>query len=214
MSQGIYGSEQMQVCTPAHVSTKQQLQAGGADCVCVCVCFCVRVSVCTCAAATLAQTLVLVTSQGLETFNILPGMTNARLARHIRVTVSRFWYLPAERFLTLATGKNGHTLRSFLLLEGPPLRLPRVQLPTAVSPSNVFVCCLYKELFIGVLQAGWLSLREISRERVQQARSYELQQLDLSADAAGTFGLVVRVMPVLLVWFIAVGACVHLCGLV
>ena len=91
--------------------------------------------------------------------------------------------LPAERFLALATGRNGTVLRSYMLLEGPPLRLPKVQLPAAVSHSNVFVCCLYKELFIGVLQAGWLSLREVTREKVRQARSYELQQLQLSEDA-------------------------------
>lgn len=37
------------------------------------------------------QTLVLVTQQGIETFNILPGMSSVRLARHMSLTVSRFW---------------------------------------------------------------------------------------------------------------------------
>lgn len=76
-----------------------------------------------------------------------------------------------------------------MLLEGPPLRLPKVQLPSAVSHSSVFICCLYKELFIGVLQAGWLSLREVTREKVRQARSYELQQLNLSSDAGGALSM-------------------------
>ena len=37
------------------------------------------------------QTLVLVTKQGIETFNVLPGMDSTRLARHINLNVTHFW---------------------------------------------------------------------------------------------------------------------------